>query len=293
MNVYKRLMAGVLATALALSMVACSAQEEASEATEATAETLQVAVSIVPQETFVKAVAGDLVDVVTMIPAGASASNYAPTVAEMAAFEDSAVYFSIGVPTEEVNIMPNVGDVPVVSMVEKVEAVYDQVTFDDGSRDPHMWLSPKRVIVMVNAICEELSALDPDNATTYEENATAYCQELTALDNTITETLADVENRTFIVYHPAFGYLADDYGLIMYSLEQNGKEAVAEHMEELVDFAKENKITVIFYQAEIDSSQSQTFADEIGGQTTMLAPLSPDYIDNLLNMATVMAEAMV
>ncbi|MFI3250720.1 MAG: zinc ABC transporter substrate-binding protein, partial [Eubacteriales bacterium] len=85
----------------------------------------------------------------------------------------------------------------------------------------------------------------------------------------------------------------DDYGLTMYSLEQNGKEAVAEHMEELIDFAKENEIKVIFYQAEIDSSQSQTFADEIGGQTTQLAPLSPDYINNLANMATVMAEAMV
>ncbi|MFI3206494.1 MAG: zinc ABC transporter substrate-binding protein [Clostridia bacterium] len=288
MNLFKKIITGMMAAAIALSMVACSAQEENQSADEK----LQIAVSIVPQETFVKAVAGDLVDVVTMIPSGASASNYEPTMEEMAAFEDSAVYFSIGVPTEEVNIMPNVGDVPVVSMVEKVEAVYEQVTFENGSRDPHMWLSPKRVIVMIEAICEELSELDPDNADTYKENADSYCEELTELDNTITEALSDVENRAFIVYHPAFGYLADDYGLTMYSLEEDGKEATAEHLEEMIDFAKENDIKVIFYQAEIDSSQSQTFADEIGGETTMLEPLSPDYIDNLINMAEVMAEAM-
>lgn len=288
MNVFKKIIIGMMATAIAVSMVACSAQDENQSADEK----LQIAVSIVPQETFVKAVAGDLVDVVTMIPSGASASNYEPTMEEMAAFEDSAVYFSIGVPTEEVNIMPNVGDVPVVSMVEKVEAVYDQVTFDDGSRDPHIWLSPKRVIVMVEAICEELSELDPDNADIYEENAASYCEELTELDNTITEALSDVENRAFIVYHPAFGYLADDYDLTMYALEEDGKEATAQHLEEMIDFAIESNIKVIFYQAEIDSSQSQTFADEIGGETTMLEPLSADYIDNLINMAEVMAEAM-
>ena len=253
---------------------------------------IQIAVSIVPQETFVKAVGGDLVDVVTMIPPGASAANYQPTMEQMASFENSNVYFPIGVPTEKVNIMPNVGDVPVVSMVDKVEAVYEKVTFENGSRDPHMWLSPKRVVVMIESICEELTKIDPDSKDTYETNAESYIKKLNELDQTIKDSLVNVENKEFIVYHPAFGYLADDYGLKMYSLEVDGKEATASHLQEIIDFAKENNIKVIFHQAEIDSSQSQTFADEIGGKTALLAPLSPDYISNLESMAKVMKEAM-
>lgn len=78
----------------------------------------------------------------------------------------------------------------------------------------------------------------------------------------------------------------------MYALEEDGKEATAQHLEEMVDLAKEENIKVIFYQEEIDSSQSEAFAEEIGGKTIQLSPLAADYINNLKNMAQTMAEAM-
>ena len=195
-------------------------------------------------------------------------------------------------PTEEANILPNAGDVPVIALNEEAAAVYEDRTFESGSRDPHIWLSPKRVMVMVDAIAREMAELDPTNAEAYNKNAEAYIAQLEALDTEITESLADVENRTFIVFHPAFGYFADDYGLTMYSLELEGKEATAEHFQELVDFAEEETIKVIFYQAEIDSSQSEAFAEEIGGKTMQLSPLAANYIENLESMANLMAEVM-
>ena len=100
------------------------------------------------------------------------------------------------------------------------------------------------------------------------------------------------ETNFFIVYHPAFGYLANDYGLKMYSLEQDGKEATISHLEEMIDFAKEENIKAIFYQSEIASTQSETFAREIGGKTMLLEQLSANYIENLDKMARLMAEAM-
>ncbi len=284
-NLVKKVALIVLVSCFIISVTACGDNIENNGK-------VNVAVSIVPQETFVKAVGGDLVSVVTMIPAGASAENYQPTVKQMAAFEQSDVYFSIGVPAEETNIIPNVGDVKVVSMVEKVEAVYDSITFENGVRDPHMWLSPKRVIVMIEAICDELSVIDVENKDVYEANAKSYIEELNSLDLTIKDALSNMKNKAFIVYHPAFGYLASDYGLTMYALEEEGKEATVEHLAEMVDFAKENNIKVIFYQAEIDSNQSQTFADEIGGKTSKLEPLSPDYINNLKSMADTMKAAL-
>ncbi|MDD4124170.1 MAG: zinc ABC transporter substrate-binding protein [Eubacteriales bacterium] len=252
-----------------------------------------IAVTIVPEATFVKAVCGENVEIVTLVPPGNSPENYEPTPLLMEQFEAAALYFSIGVPTEEANIIPNIGSkTKVISLQSEVETLYAARTFDSGERDPHIWLSPKRVKVMIDVIAREMCTLDPENPDTYNANAALYKEQLDTLDTQITTALEGVVNRKFIVYHPAFGYLADDYGLTMYALEEEGKEATATHLQEMIDLAKAENIKVIFYQDEIDSSQSEAFAEEIGGKTTKLAPLAADYIDNLKRMADLMAETM-
>jgi zinc transport system substrate-binding protein len=251
-----------------------------------------VAVSIVPEATFVQAVCGDLADVITMIPPGSSPESYEPTPQEMENFSKADVYFAIGVPTEEANILPGAKDMNVVRLQEKVAEVYPDRTFEEGERDPHIWLSPKRAKVMVQTIADEMSKIDAKNKDTYQKNAQDYIAQLDQLDKDITAALEGVKNKSFIVYHPAFGYLADDYGLTMVALEEEGKESTPQHLQEVIDYAKEQNIKVIFYQEEIDSSQSEAFAEELGGKTIQLAPLAPDYIDNLKKMAQTMAEVM-
>jgi zinc transport system substrate-binding protein len=253
---------------------------------------LIVAVSIVPEKTFVEAVCGDLAQIVTLIPPGSSPENYEPTPMEMEKFSDATIYFSIGVPTEEANILPNVGDMKVVSLQEEISEIYDDRTFESGERDPHIWLSPKRVKVMVAAIAREMGEMDEDNKEVYEKNAEAYMTQIDELDRKIKGALEGAQSKKFIVYHPAFGYLADDYGLEMYSLEEDGKEATPKHLQKMINLAKKENIKVIFYQEEIDSSQSEAFAEEIGGKTIQLSPLANDYINNLIKMANIMAEAM-
>ena len=112
------------------------------------------------------------------------------------------------------------------------------------------------------------------------------------MDKQIKNALEGVKDRKFIVFHPAFGYLADDYDLQMYALEENGKEATPQRLQEMVDLAKEENIKAVFYQAEISSKQAESFAEEIGGKTVQLAPLAPDYIENLKNMVTLISEVM-
>ena len=254
---------------------------------------LTVAVTIVPEETFVKAVAGDLADVVTIIPPGYSPENYEPAASEIEHFQDSVLYFAVGLPVEETVIFPNAPEtLRIVSLADAARAVYPERTFADGERDPHIWLSPKRVIVMIETIAEELSAADPQNRTTYEANAAAYIAELSTVDQELVSILSGVQNRVFVTYHPAFGYLADDYGLEMFSLEEEGREATPQHLQEMIDLAASKNIKVLFYQEEIDSRQSEAYAEEIGGKTIRLAPLSPDYLENLKEMAKTMAEAM-
>lgn len=280
---YKKLLVFILIV-LSLVFVSCNNNKEESDK-------LTVAVTIVPQETFVKAVCGDLVNVVVVVPPGSSPETYEPTSREIAAFHKSSIYFAIGMPVEDVSIFPIVEDTKVIKLHEIVSKEHEDLFFEGEERDQHIWLSPKRAKVMVKTIAEEMAKLDPDNREIYEANCEKYIQELDKVDEEIKEILKDVKNRKFIVFHPAFGYFAADYDLTMYSLEEEGKEATPKRLEELIDLAKKENIKAIFYQSEVDSSQSKAFAEEIGGKTIMLSPLAKDYTDNLEKMAKLIAEA--
>lgn len=252
-----------------------------------------IAVTIVPQETFVRAVCGDLADIVTLVPPGSSPENYEPTPDIMQQLEQASLYFSVGVPVETAYILSSIKHtVKVVPLAEEAAAVYPDRFFAEGERDPHIWLSPKRAKVMVSAIARELAVLDPGNAAAYQQNAAEYLAQLDDLDTQLKSTFQNVQVKKFVVFHPAFGYFADDYGLVMYALEEEGKEATAQHMQEVIDLAKSENIKAIFYQSEIDSRQSAAFAEEIGGKTIRLEPLSADYINNLKAMANLMAEVL-
>ena len=251
-----------------------------------------IAVTVLPQKALVEAVCGDLGEVVAMVPPGNSPGNYEPTPMAMEKFSKASIFFTIGVPTETANILPKATDMKVVKLQEKVAAKYPDREFAPGKRDPHIWLSPKRAKTMVEVIAQEMSSLDEKNKNTYQKNAQTYIEELDKLDKDIKTTFEGVKNKKFIVFHPAYGYLADDYGLQMVELEQDGKEATPQHLQEVIDLAKKENLKVIFSQAEIDSKQPEAFAEEIGGKKVQLDPLSENYIPNLKNMTKSIVEAM-
>jgi len=285
------LIASLLVISLVFSLTGCGNKQTTSGSEGKTI----VAVSLVPQKTFVEAVCGDLAEVVVMVPPGSSPANYEPSPKEMAQFSKAKLYFAIGVPTEKVNIIPKaleIKDMKIIKLQDEVVKVYPDREFAPGNRDPHIWLSPKRAKIMVEVIAREMSTLDSKNKDKYAKNAQQYIGELDNLDQQIQKSLEGVKDKKFIVFHPSFGYLADDYSLQMYALEQDGKEASPQQLKDMIDFAKKENIKVIFYQAEISSKQAQSFAEEIGGKTVQLAPLAPNYIDNLKNMATLMTEVM-
>ncbi len=252
-----------------------------------------IAVSIEPQRNFVESIAPDLFEVITLIPPGYSPENYEPSPKEIQKLNDAKIYFSIGVPTEKANILPNINkNTKIVHLEDIVSSKYPDLEMSSGGRDPHIWLSPKRVIVMIEEITKQLCTLDTLNIETIANNAKEYIKKLEKLDLEIKNTFDNLESKKIIVYHPAFGYLANDYNIQMYCLESDGKEATAKHLKDMVDIAKKENIRIIFYQQEIDSSQVQAFAEEIGGKAVMLSPLAYDYINNFEQMCTNIKEVI-
>lgn len=261
--------------------------------TDPVSDRLTVAVSIVPEETFVKAVAGELVDVAVMIPPGSNPENYELTPLQRQKLEIAEVYFAIGVPAENgiMKLIPsNEQNRKLVFLNDAAREQYPEL-FLGTERDPHVWLSPKRVAVMVEKIADVLADADSVHADVYKSNAAAYIEKLDILDSEIADILKKSSSKMFIAYHPAFGYFADDYGLTQFALEEEGKEATIQHLTEMIDFARANNIKVVFYQDEIDTSQAKAFAEEINGNAVSLSPLSANYIENMKTIAQTIAEA--
>lgn len=249
-------------------------------------------VTILPLKAFVDKVYGEGANVVLAVPQGASPESYEPSPLEMRNLANALAYFSIGMPTEAAKIIPFLGkDTEVIRLDEIVAAAYPDLTID-GDRDPHIWISIKRAKRMVESITELLSKHFPERAGEFASNAEAYYTELAETDTYIKEKLANIADNKFIAFHPAFQYFAEDYGLVMYALEEKGKEATAKMLERMFLLAKENNIKVIFMQDEVSARQAEAFAEAVGGKVLMLSPLAYEFTDNLKQMADILAEVL-
>lgn len=281
-NLSRCLLSIAVITAM-LIFTSCSSSKIAAE------KKLTVAVSVVPQETFVRNIAGDLVDVVTVIPPGKSPANYSPSPQELEKLSHASIYFTIGVPAENSAILPRLKDINetirIIDLAALVKAQYPEREFPSGERDPHIWLSPKRAIVMVESIARELSSADNKNSNVYIQNSTNYISELKKLDEDIQNIFKDLKNRAFIIYHPSLGYFSDDYMLTMIPIQSEGKDPSPDDLKMVIDSAKKHNVKTVFYQAEIDSKHSEVIAGELDGNALEIAPLSPDYINNLKKIA--------
>lgn len=257
-----------------------------------TTDKLMVVVSIVPEFAMVEAVGGEYVQIVTIIPPGYSPESYDPSAKTMQDIQNASVYFTIGVPAESGTILPAIDGMRIVSLNEAAAAVYPERMFSETSRDPHVWLSLRRVVVMVQTIADTLAEIDPEHADSYQANALQYNDQLEQADLVITGMFSNLTMSTFLVFHPSYGYFADDYGLTMVALEEEGKEATSSHLQDVIDLARDLEIGTIFYQAEIDSSQVRAFAEEINAEMVELDPLAQDYLGNIQQMASAIREAL-
>ncbi|NMC32806.1 MAG: zinc ABC transporter solute-binding protein [Veillonellaceae bacterium] len=288
----KWLIAGICAVALVSALVLTQrAPFSAGDRSRPT-----VVVTIAPQAAFVKEVAGDLVRTVTVLPPGANHETFSLPPQDMEKISAANLYLALGLPPERATILPKVSELnrklKIIDVQKEVAKTYPPRYFAPDDQDPHIWLSPKRAIAMVQLTARELGSLDPDHRQTFEQNAKRFIGQIEAVDREIRTALKPMANRTVIVFHPAFGYFADEYNLTMVALEEEGKEADPRRMREMIDMARKKGIKIIFYQEDIDSRQSRTFAEELGGKAEKVSPMATDYVENLKRMARTFAAGL-
>jgi zinc transport system substrate-binding protein len=124
------------------------------------------------------------------------------------------------------------------------------------------------------------------------QNFTLLQQELDSLDKEIDQLLSGLENRRFIIYHPALTYFARDYNLEQLPLELEGNQPSPAHMRELIDLGKRYGIPIIFVQREFDQDNAKVLAKETGASVVEIDPLSFNWRQQMLHIATQLSKTI-
>lgn len=146
---------------------------------------------------------------------------------------------------------------------------------DHDGEDPHIWLDPLLAQDQVRMIQGALVEADPDNEDVYNENAETFITELQELHEDFEEAFSDAENRTFVVQHQAFGYIASRYDLEQIAIGglSTEVEPSPSRIAEINQLVEEYSVPVIYYQQGANSAIAQTVANETGTETDVLHDL--------------------
>ena len=267
---------------------------------------LKVFVSILPQKYFVERIGGEKVAVSVLVGPGQNPATYEPLPKQMAALTEANIYFRIGVPFEMVWIDKIQALNPQLLIVDTREGIklramegaheHNEVEagsedHDHGSlttkevKDPHIWLDPLLVKIQAQTICRELSNIDPINKRFYEQNLRNFCADLDRLHWEMAATFQTLTVKKLMVFHPAWGYLTERYGLQQIPIEVAGKEPGPQELAQVIEQAKQEGIKVIFIQAQFSTEAALSVARAVEGKVVAIDPLAEDYISNLRMIA--------
>ncbi|MHC1751324.1 metal ABC transporter solute-binding protein, Zn/Mn family [Humidesulfovibrio sp.] len=278
---------------------------------------VQVAVGVAPVAYFAKKVGGELIQTTLLVPAGADAHTYEPKPSQMRSLSGAALYLSAGLEFEEAwearlkSANPKMLWVETDAGLHKLPMPEGHDHHDKGHKpkavnaahaahdahdemDPHVWVSPAQARKMSATIAEALAKADPAHAKVYAANLAALEKEIDALDAELKALFAGVpaQKRSFLVFHPAWGYFARDYGLTQTSIEFEGKEPSPKRLAAIVVLAKAQGARAIFVQPQMSQRTAGVIAKAVGAKLVVADPLAEDWAANLRQVAKGFREAL-
>ncbi len=177
----------------------------------------------------------------------------------------------------------------------EVHDVHDNHPHDDPEHlpnlegyDPHVWLNPQNMAIMARTMGKALEEMDPLRKEFYAANAEVLADQLEVLHGYLKSVLAPVQGRTLLVFHPAYGYFCDAYGLQQMAVEREGKAPKGKELSELIQTAQKEQIRAIFTQPQFDQRTAQTVASAMGARVISFDPFPKEYISYFQTMGAVL-----
>jgi len=275
------------------------------------AEKPVVAVSIPPQAYFVERIAGGRVATLTIVGPGQSPHSYEPSPRQMAELAKARVWFTIGVDFEKA-LKPRItATLPGLLLADAARGVVYRTLEahedgeegqgrengrhdddeEDGGPDPHVWLGRQAAKIQAAIVRDELSLVDPAGKAVFAANHDALVRDVDAVFDRLARDLAPLRGKPVFVYHPAFGYFLDEFGILQVAVETGGKEPTQKGIAELAARAKREGARTIFVQKQFPARAAAVLAKSLGGAVAPLDPLAGDWLANLERMGDALRKA--
>jgi ABC-type Zn uptake system ZnuABC Zn-binding protein ZnuA len=269
----------VAMTGLALVAAACSGG-----GTDASGDRLQVVTTVSPITNIVQNIGGTRIDVAGIVPEGTNSHTFEPAPSDARAFADADVVFLNGLHLEEPTkdlADANIRDgVPVIELgaqtITPDQEIYDfSFPRSGGNPNPHLWTDPLYAKRYAQIVADELSRLDPDNASFYAKNEAAFADRIDQIDAAVREVTATIppDARKLLTYHDSFPYFAREYGWHIIGAIQPADfaEPTASEVAALIDQIEAERVPAIFGSEVFPSPVLAQIAQETGAK----------YIDDL------------
>lgn len=282
----RRLLSGLLALVLAMSLTACGQPPLPEDGK------IQVVCTLFPYYDFARQIGGDDVDVTLVVPAGRETHSFEPTPMDVIRISQADVFIYNGGESEQwvADILDAAGEnIPcVLSMMDAAElreeelvegmqsgaSAHDHHDHDEDEEeieyDEHIWTSPVTAMALCRAITDGLCQADPDHADSFRARLADYLAALEALDETFREVVAG-GSRDLLVFGDRFPllYFCREYGLD-YRAAFHGcagdTEPSLTTLKYLIDLVSEQHIPVV-YTIELSSRKvAKAIAETTGAQ---------------------------
>lgn len=231
-----------------------------------------VSASISPLAHLVAAVGGERVEVNLIIPPGADPHFFEFSPSLLQKISRSRAVFIIGLGLEtfiEPMIATVKSEVPVFEVNPGIEVI------QNTHPNPHIWLSPKNIPLIVQNIAHGLTSIDSAGERYYKSQAEKIAQAFQQLDQWFTQEVASLSTLDFCASHPAWSYLARDYGLNQVATleEGHGKDPTPRRLKEIIDLMRAKKVRVILVSPLESDKVARIVAQETGATILYLDPI--------------------
>jgi zinc transport system substrate-binding protein len=275
-------------------LVGCSGQGQKSSD-----ERLNVAVSVEPHAFLLERIGGERLRIEVLVPIGKEPEHYQATPDKVAALSKAKVLFQTGMPFEETlipKLKANAKDLKVVDLRNGITLRtlelhdHDSHSSDHSHHhnesDPHIWFAPTLLKTEVQTILQTLSEIDPAGAAQYQKNAEQLLEEIEQLRIDLAERFAPFKGETVFVFHPAYGYFCDEFGLQQRAIEFEGKSPKPQQLTALItEIRNSENIPVIFVQPEFNQAPTQAITEATGTKIVVHSPLERNVLQSMKRFA--------
>jgi zinc transport system substrate-binding protein len=141
--------------------------------------------------------------------------------------------------------------------------------------DPHIWLDPENAKSMLKTIAATLSKVDAVNAKTYQTNAENAAAKIDQLSVEILPATAALKGKGFIVFHDAYHYYENRFGLsatgaiFIHPENPPGAKAIAQMKQRVA----EKNVACVFAEPQFDNKLINVIIEGTTVKSTTLDPI--------------------